>query len=658
MAAAYAAVFSYLSLVKLRYYLYTDFDLAIFVQATNSILHGSFASSIAGLNLLGAHSALSLLLVAPFFALVRSPATLLVAQSVALALGAIPIHRLARRRLGSGVAAACFAALYLLHPALGYLNLFEFHSESLAVPALLFAFDYVDQGRLLPSGIAAAVALTGREDAALVVAALGLWALVTRRPRALGAAALLIALAAVSLFLTFGVLQPTYGTGEVEYIALYREWGRSIPEVMTNVAHQPLRALEWMIATPGLAEETALKHQFYPRMLLPLGFLPLLSPWTLAIAVPVVAEHFLTSHINQYMIIYQYTAFVTPILAVAGVLGLANLVKLVTGVRPGQAAPVGRMRVAGGLKRVLPLVALAASVAANLLYGPITGFLEPRPLDRLERFWPDDDDRALRPWRDSLLARVPRRGGVVAGFGYLARLAARDSLHAFHHLVTGHYTASTKPFPVPEGVVALIADDDVETLAPLVDPETGPRLRDLIARNGLVPAGLAGGGMLYLRGPAPPDSVEMWAAGDLPIARPRRIDYDGRLDFLGDEIVAARVPAGGRLPVRTFWRRREPVGRIYILDFVLRDGRGQPVNEASVFLGYSVNPAHLWPAGEAVRMTYPVVVPPTLAPGRYDLAMSLLAWDGRAVAPARADDPGLARAGSLVDLGEVEVGPR
>src|SRR5207245_2039924 len=107
----YAAVFSFFSLVKLRNYLYTDFDLAIFVQATNSLLHGSFYSSIAGLNLLGAHSALGLALIAPLFAIVRHPATLLVVQSVALGLGALPVHRLARRVLGSGHARAACGAL-------------------------------------------------------------------------------------------------------------------------------------------------------------------------------------------------------------------------------------------------------------------------------------------------------------------------------------------------------------------------------------------------------------------------------------------------------------------------------------------------------------------------------------------------------------------
>ena len=445
------------------------------------------------------------------------------------------------------------------------------------------------------------------------------------------------------------MLQPRYGTGEVEYIALYREWGRSLPEVIANVARHPLRALEWMVSTPGLAEETALKRQFYPRMLLPFAFLPLLSPWTLLIAAPVIAEHFLSSHPNQYMIIYQYTALVTPVLAGAAVLGLGNLMRHAPGSRGGR----GGSRET--LARTVSLAALAAALLSNLLYGPLVGFLEPRPVNRLERFWPDATDRALRPWRDALIARVPRTGAVVAGFGYLAPLSARDRLHSFHHLVTGHYTASTKPFPVPEGVTALIADDDLQTLAPLVDPGTGPRLRELIARNDLVPAGLAGSQMLYLRRAPGVDSVEMWAEGAFEIARPQVHTYDGRLDFLGSEIVRPALAAGERAPLRTYWRRNEPVGRIYILNFLLLDARGAPASDATVFLGYTVNPAHLWAPGATVRMTYPYIVPPDLRPGRYTLALGVLAWDGKDIAVARSDDPEVVNHRMLATLGELEV---
>jgi hypothetical protein len=123
LAASYAILFSAVSIRKYRLYLYNDFDFAIFVQATSRILHGSFYSSIAGMNLLGAHSVLILPLLAPIFAVFHHPVTLLVVQSVGLGLGAIPVYRMAQRQFGAGFTAVSCAVLYLAFPALGHVNL-------------------------------------------------------------------------------------------------------------------------------------------------------------------------------------------------------------------------------------------------------------------------------------------------------------------------------------------------------------------------------------------------------------------------------------------------------------------------------------------------------------------------------------------------------
>jgi uncharacterized membrane protein len=182
MIAAWAGLFSYHAWLKYRYYLYSDIDLPLFVQAVDGILHGTLYSSIRALYWLGDHSSLILFLVAPLYAIARHPVTLPVLQSLALALGAIPVFALARREIGGGLVPVACAALYLLYPALGYTALYEFHPEVLCTSALLAAFVCYRAGRPGWTLGWAALALLGKEDIVLPVLAFALYALLERRP--------------------------------------------------------------------------------------------------------------------------------------------------------------------------------------------------------------------------------------------------------------------------------------------------------------------------------------------------------------------------------------------------------------------------------------------------------------------------------------------
>ncbi len=78
--------------------------------------------------------------------------TLLVLQSGALAIGVVPLWRIARRLANLRVgAAAALVWAYALYPAVHSLNLSDFHPETVAVPALLFACLYGLSGRWILS---------------------------------------------------------------------------------------------------------------------------------------------------------------------------------------------------------------------------------------------------------------------------------------------------------------------------------------------------------------------------------------------------------------------------------------------------------------------------------------------------------------------------
>jgi len=216
--AAYAAGFSSLAILRHRAFATGRFDLGNMVQAVWSTAHGDplAVTDLQGDQIvrLGAHVDPILVLLAPLWRLWPSPNMLLTVQATAVALGAIPVFWLACKHLTSERAALGFALAYLLYPAGQWMTLSDFHPVALACPLLLFAFWYLDEGRLLPFGLCAAVAALGKEHVPLAVAGLGVWYAVSRGKRFAGA---LIAAAGVAA--AVASLASTYALGAIPLTA-------------------------------------------------------------------------------------------------------------------------------------------------------------------------------------------------------------------------------------------------------------------------------------------------------------------------------------------------------------------------------------------------------------------------------------------------------
>ncbi|MBI5708837.1 MAG: DUF2079 domain-containing protein [Candidatus Eisenbacteria bacterium] len=645
MIALYAAAFSAVCAIKVRYYLYTDFDLAIFAQATDGILRGTTFSSIRGMNWLGDHSSLILFLVAPLYALFRHPLTLLVVQSAALALGALPVAWLARRELGSAALALGFAALYLLDPAVGYTSLYEFHPEVLATPALLFAFFYLRAGRPGRMALAAGVALLCKEDVALVALMLALYALL-QRPRQVRAAALLGGLAAASLALSFGVLK-RLGSGEVDYGLMYSQWGASPRAVVASLLAHPLRALGAFFTSPGYSFDTVIKLQYYVQMLLPLAFLPLASPLTLALALPIVAEHMLSWRPPQHTILYHYAALATPFFVAAAVLGFRR----VAGLARAGAVEHGPPRRA----RWLMLGALAASLAGNLMFGPLLGTGKLQLVRSEEKTAPTSLDRASARVADRMVAAVGRSGGIEAGFEFLLRFTGRSDVYSLHNVMQGKHTFSEKPYPVPTGIASALADMSHFRLRPYADAGTSRRLRELLRANRLGVVEEAGDLLRFARDAR--DTVDLVSVGTFTAARPRRIVFDRQLAFLGCDLADPVAHPGGLLPLATYWRRVTSTDSLFVVQLVVADAFGNAVLEHMRYLGYGFAPVADWPESVAVRENYRLILPDRMRPGNYTLGMRVGRRKDLGQKLSEADDPALRARGMFVELGRFEVRP-
>jgi uncharacterized membrane protein len=643
LVALHVVLYGALGVVRYRAFRYVDFDLAIFSHALDQLLRGSLYESIGGMNWLGGHVALVLFLIAPLYAVFRHPVALLLLQSLALALGALPVFGLARRETGERRLAVGFAALYLLFPALGFLALSEFHPETLAVAPLLVAFLRLRQGRLLPALPWVAFALLAREDVALVVLGMALYTLALDRPRRPTAALALAGMAALSLLLSFAVIVPAFGSGATDYGSMYARWGGGARQVAAGLLLHPLQALGALFATPDNPLDTAFKHQYWVQLLAPLAFLPLAGPGPFLIALPVLFEHFLSSRLAQHTIRSQYTALVIPFVMAAAVVGFGNLTRRLAH------GPRERRWIAPGLMGLV----LVATMAGNLRFGPRAN-LPPPDAPAAPQVAPAPDyDRDLAPFRDRMIVRLPARGGVVAGFEFLSHLTRRRDLHAMHHLLAGHYTFSSRRYDVPTGVEGVLADLGAGSLLPYVNETTGRRWDELLRRNALHAAQAAGDLVLFLREPA--DTVELCRSGAFRPGRPRRITYDGQLLFLGSDADGDSATAGGLFAFHTYWRRVAPVDRMFLTEFLLVDPSSRPVAQVWRYLGYTLYPAADWPPDTTMRETYRLVVPPDLPPGRYALGMRLWQRAGGRQGYCAADDPGLAANEMFVEVGRFSI---
>src|SRR5260370_2729609 len=176
----------------------------------------------------------------PFYFASPHPETLLVIQTLALALGAWPVYLLARLKLPAGYAPLWVLAYFLFVP-LAYINLYDFHEVALSVAPLGFALFFLERGRRGWFLFSLLVTLLVREEMALIGAGFGLYALVGKRDWKLGLGVLIGSLLAFAAVIQLTI--PHFAVGRTyPYIKLrYAEVGGSPVGIVTTLLTDPLR---------------------------------------------------------------------------------------------------------------------------------------------------------------------------------------------------------------------------------------------------------------------------------------------------------------------------------------------------------------------------------------------------------------------------------
>lgn len=294
----------------------TAFDLAIFDQAIYLISQNQTPfSSLMAINIWGDHAAFIFYPLALLYKIYPDVHWLFLVQAVALALGAWPSWSLARQAGLNNSISWAIACIYLLYPLVFNVNLFDFHPEVIALPALLAAILAARLNKTLWFCAAIVLVLICKAVLSLTVAAMGLWLLCFDKKRNCGLIALFLG---VGWFLvaTQAVI-PYFNQGrEHAGIGRYQYLGNSVFEIAINLIVKPNLVLERLFSLETL--------EYLALLLLPVIWW--LSPRhlsSLISAVPMLAMNILSDIPAQRDLIHQYSVPILPFLLVAVISSLA-----------------------------------------------------------------------------------------------------------------------------------------------------------------------------------------------------------------------------------------------------------------------------------------------------------------------------------------------
>ncbi len=392
MTVGFAVVFSWLSVARHAAFQSHAFDLGNMDQAVWETLHGHllrFTDMQVGHVVLTSRFAIHveplLLLFAPLYLVHSGPETLLVAQVLIVATGSIPAYLLARQALGRAWFSLAFPLAYLLHPSLQNALLDDFHTVALSAAFLLWAMYFLYRSQLLAFGVFAALSMATKEEVGLVIACLGIWALVRRHPWT----GLLSVFSGIGWFLIgVAVIVPHFNpSGHSPYLARYSYLGHGLAGIMRGAVHHRELVLRTLGSGARLSYLLDLFH--------PLGFTPLLAFPVLLVALPVFLINLLSTDSTMYSGYYQYSAETVPVIVVAAILGIAWV---------GRRGEAIKREDSSLLTPVLCCLVVVASLVDSRIYGftPLSsGYLVPTagPHQALE---------------SSTLALIPPRAVVAA----------------------------------------------------------------------------------------------------------------------------------------------------------------------------------------------------------------------------------------------------
>ncbi len=427
LGGIFGTTFGILQFWKYAHFGYNGLDLGIYAQAVWSLAHGhGFASSIHDPSYLGDHLEFWLIPISWLYRLWSSPLLLLWLQTLLIVSSIIPLAKIANR-LASSRVALITAALFLINPLIYNSALYEFHGLVVVLPTALWAIWFYLEQRYWRWLAMALIILVTREDMPLLVAGLGVMALIDRRTWRWWLPPLLMA--AMWFPVAQQVIRQANHDGLYKYLAFYQSMGTTAGQILTYPVHHPILFFQRIISFNNVGTIAGLLVTF--------GFLPLLRPRRLWPLIFITAQLLIGSNPPSSFLSIHYTLPFIPFLLWASLESWQAFSKKNIWPRLDRT----------GFGIIIPIIAILSPIYSSFILGPA------------EISWTRSATETHTP--TVVLRRavqdVRPSDRVLTTFDFLPQLANRTSLYSLNYVYLGRRQYSEIPYVMPTAIdVALI----------------------------------------------------------------------------------------------------------------------------------------------------------------------------------------------------------
>jgi uncharacterized membrane protein len=358
--------------------------------------------TLMGRNLFGDHSSFVLLFLVPLYWIAPGAWIMFTAQSAAIAAGAIPVFLYGRRRLGSEWLALIGSGVYLLHPAVGWTNLENFHPDSFLGVFVGFAIYAALERKWRMYATFVVLSLIVKEDVSLVIVPLGIW-VALRRDRRIGLLTVFGSLAfmAVAMLLVMRSLigVPTRNTWRIPFGG---PWGL-IDTAVTN----PTSLLR------HLRDDG--RPWYLVQMTAPFAWLFARLPDVALISGLVLFTNILSTFWYQYQIEFHYSLIAVPALTIGTVYAIGAIGT--------HAVTLGQRTLRIPARELCLALLVVASVTSASLWSPT-------PIGG-SGSWYGRPESAIAESARELFAEIPADAVVSANYRLTPHLAYRHEIYQF-----------------------------------------------------------------------------------------------------------------------------------------------------------------------------------------------------------------------------------